>query len=183
MIEHAPKRRTLYQMAGKILGEPVNTIGTVLPKAASYREEKLSSLREALARKVVHGKYGSQMRSENAFLWLQEGKVDAQTSALVMAAQDAAIRTRAWQARFVGGTGRCRVCGNGRETIGHILAMCQPHQWTMYKPKHDEVARCIQWSVARALDLIAQSESRSPWRGTRQEWQSILGPTMSNPTA
>ena len=74
-------------MAGKILGEPVNTIGTVLPKAASYREGKLSSLKETLARKVAHGKYGSQMRSENAFLWLSEGKVDARTSALLMAAQ------------------------------------------------------------------------------------------------
>ena len=73
MTEHAPTVRTLYQIASKILGEPVNTIGTVLPKAASYREEKLSRLREALARKVVHSKYGSQMRSENAFLWLQEG--------------------------------------------------------------------------------------------------------------
>ena len=39
--------------------------------------------------------------------------------------------------------------------------MCQPHQWTMYKAKHDEVARCIQWSVARALDLIAHSASRA----------------------
>ena len=161
MTEHVPTRRTLYQMAGKILGEPVNTIGAVLPKAASYREEKLSSLREALARKVVHGKYGFQMRSENAFLWLPDGRVDAQTSALVMAAQVAAIRTGVWQTRFVAGTDRCRVCANGRETVGHIIAMCQPHQWTMYKPKHDEVARCIQWSVARALDLIAQSESRT----------------------
>ena len=161
MIEHAPTRRTLDQMTGKILGEPVNTIGTVLPKAASYREGKLSSLRETLARKVVHGKYGSQMRSENAFLWLSEGKVDARTSALVMAAQDAAIRTRAWEARFVGGSDRCRVCANGREAVGHILAMCQQHQWTMYKPKHDEVVRCIQWSVARVLDLMVHSESRT----------------------
>ena len=31
----------------------------------------------------------------------------------------------------------------------------------MYKPKHDEVVRCIQWSVARALDLIVHSESRT----------------------
>ena len=93
MIENAPTRRTLYQIAGKIIGEPVNTIGTALPKAASYREEKLSSLREALARKVVHDKYGSQMRSENSFLWLKEGRVDSQTCAMVMAAQDAAIRT------------------------------------------------------------------------------------------
>ena len=116
---------------------------------------------KTLARKVVHGKYGSQMRSENAFLWLSEGKVDAQTSALVMAAQDAAIRTRAWESRFVGGSDRSRVCANGRETVGHILAMCQPHQWTMYKPKHGEVARCIKWSVARALDLIAHSASRA----------------------
>ena len=131
----------------------------MLPKASFYREEKLSRLREALARKVVHGQYGAQMRSENAFLWLREGRVDSQTCALVMAAQDAAIRTRAWQARFVGGTDRYRVCGNGRETVGHILAMCQPHQWTLYKPKKDEVARCIQYSAARVLDLIVQSES------------------------
>ena len=34
MIENAPTRRTLYQIAGKIIGEPVNTIGTALPKAA-----------------------------------------------------------------------------------------------------------------------------------------------------
>ena len=87
----------------------------------------------------MHGKYGAQMRSENAFLWLREERVDSQTCALAMAGQDAAIRTRAWQARYVGGSDRCRVCGNGRETVGHIIAMCQPHKWTLYKPKHDEV--------------------------------------------
>ena len=137
-------RMILYQMAGKSLGQPVHTIGTTLPKAAFYREEKLSSLREILARKGVHGKYGAQMRSENAFthakpLSLREERVDSQTCALAMAAQDAAIRTRAWQARYVGGSDRCRVCGNGRETVGHIIAMCQPHKWTLYKPKRDEV--------------------------------------------
>ena len=130
MIERAPTRRTLYQIAAKILGQPVNTIATVLPKAAFYRKRQLSSLREALAKKVVHGKYGAQMISENVFLRLSEGRVDSQTCVMVMAAQDVAIRTRAWHARFVGGTDRCRVCGDGRETAEHILAMCQPHQWT-----------------------------------------------------
>ena len=123
------------------------------------------------------------MRSENAFLWLKEGSVDSQTCDMVMAVQDAAIRVMAWQARFVECTDRCRVCGNGRETLGHIIAMCQPHQWTLYKPKHDEVARCIQWSVARALDLVVQSESRTVHDVVNGNNDSILGPTLPEPTA
>ena len=50
MIERAPTRKTLYQLAGKIIGRPVVPIETVLPKAALYREKELSSMRVALAK-------------------------------------------------------------------------------------------------------------------------------------
>ena len=50
-------------------------------------------------------------------------------------------------------------CGNGRETVGHVIAICQPQQWTLYKRKHGEVARSIHYSAARALDLVAKTES------------------------
>ena len=64
-----------------------------------------------------------------------------------------------WHARLVEGSDRFRVCGSGRETVVHILAMCQPHQWILYEPMHDAVALCFQYSAARSLDLIVKMAS------------------------
>ena len=78
---------------------PVPDGNQTAPTAVQVRHAELAELWEKMEGKVVHGKYGQAMRSENKFAWLVEGKVDTQTTALVMAAQDAAIRTRAWHAR------------------------------------------------------------------------------------
>ena len=51
------------------------------------------------------------------------------------------------------------MCKTGRETVGHILAGFTTHQWTLYKSKHDEAARCAQWAIADALDLVAKSDA------------------------
>ena len=161
MVDHVPTRKCLFQMATKLIGENVSEASAAAaPTAVQVRHAELAELREKMNGKVVHGKYGLAMRSESKFAWLVEGRVDTQTTALVMAAQDAAIRTRAWHARYADGpTDRCRMCKMGRETVGHILAGCTTHQWTLYKSKHDEAARCAQWAIADALDLVAKSDA------------------------
>ena len=34
---------------------------------------------------------------------------------------------------------KCRMCGEGRETLGHVLSACPQYKFTLYKERHDRV--------------------------------------------
>ena len=49
-------------------------------------------------------------------------------------------------------------------------------QWTMHNAKHDEVYRCIQYSAARASDLVANTQAFALPDVASGKNGSVLGP-------
>ena len=99
------------------------------------REAQYSELTVSLESKIIHGVFFKQCQEEGwdtsgSHAWLLDGRVQAQTETLIMAAPDGVILTRAYRNRVMGKgvSPVCRVCKGSAETIGHILSSCVPLQ-------------------------------------------------------
>ena len=110
------------------------------------KEAQYSELTASLENKIIHGVFYKQCQEERwdtsgSHAWLLDRRVQAQTVALIMAAQDGAILTRAYRNRVMGKAVSpvCRVCKGSAETIGHLLSSCVPLQWTLYKETRQSV--------------------------------------------
>jgi len=125
--------------------EQVQEVGAKkLAKIASQAQQQ--QLMDALQAKAIHGVFMKTGRKptrdfERTHLWLRQGKQQAETEALVVAAQDGVIMTRAYQSRVLkkSVSPMCRKCHKMPETTGHILSHCESHFWTLYKERHDQV--------------------------------------------
>ncbi len=67
--------------------------------------------------------------------WVRQGKLDAKTESLMMAAQDGVHHTNAYRARVqkMGNREQCRSCGEEPETLG------RDHKFGGIKDRHDRV--------------------------------------------
>ncbi len=102
--------------------------------------------KQRIAGKKIHGvhyrevgKKDTDKKATNK--WLTEGRLQAETEAIIVAAQDGVTYTRAYRRRVLKEkiSPQCRACGGGEETLGHILSACPAHQWNLYKERHDRV--------------------------------------------
>lgn len=66
--------------------------------------------------------------------WLTDRLLDAETEGRVISAQEEVTHTRAYLTRVLkeAGTPKCRACGEGEETVGHMLSACPTYAWTLY---------------------------------------------------
>ena len=68
-----------------------------------------------------------------------------ETEGLSIDTQDQALPTRFYQVKIMGkqGTGMCRKCGKGVETVMHRLSECEKLAQIESKTRHDKVATII----------------------------------------
>ena len=121
----------------------------LLPKSALRRVKtaQMEALQETLCRKKIHGVFFQQCLkpgwdTSGSHAWLKDGRLRADTEALIFAAQDGVLHTRAYQVRVMRKPDvplLCRVCHTAPETIGHLLSGCDHLKWTLYKERHDRV--------------------------------------------
>ncbi len=112
-------------------------------------------LEATLNAKTVHGTYARQVKAKGydrrqTWRWLERFPGYSSTEALILAAQDGVLLTKAYCSRILGhGTGlTCRKCKKNTETIGHILSSCPTYQWTLYKERHDKCVHVLAKSLA-----------------------------------
>jgi len=100
--------------------------------------------------------------------WLTDGRVRAETEALVIAAHDGVLWTNKYQAEVVrnGTQPSCRVCHNGDETISHILTSCEANTWSLIKERHDRV---VYQMVAKSQYLKVPDS----WGWRAEGWQGV----------
>ena len=117
-------------------------------------------LMDNLSSKNIHGVFmkTSKQSSRDFKLthkWLRLRKQRAETEALIVAAQDGVIMTRAYQARVLKRDVNplCRKCRKRPETTGYILAHCEKYNWTLYKERHDQVLRILYFHLCRVMGL------------------------------
>ena len=143
--------------------EEIQSVGAkkLVKKAAEAQQQQLLD-----TLKAIHGVFmNTSMKDTRDFKlthkWLKRGKQRAETEALVIAAQDGVIMTRAYQSRVLKKSVNpmCRKCHGWPETIGHILSCCPVHQWTLYKDKHNQVLGTLYYHLCKVLGLKALK----PW--------------------
>ena len=99
----------------------------LISKAASKQHQR-KFMRELRCQAALHEDLSNR--------WLKKGQLRSTTEfeALILAAQDDCIYTRSFKVNCMGGAGdmRCHQCGEGIETVRHILSQCQPKGYNLY---------------------------------------------------
>ena len=95
-----------------------------------------------------------------SFKWLKCGHLKTHTEAQAVAAQDQALAVRAVQNHIYG---MClplnhRVCGTMPEYVEHLLSGCTPLTATMYKQRHDRIARIVHWNLLKHFNKHVSCE-------------------------
>ena len=107
--------------------------------ARELRESQTERLKSNLEKKSHQGSYHRQVTNKESYVWLSEGRLRPQTEALILAAQDDVLHTRWYRNRILRNSSllMCRECGKAMETVKHILNMCEPKGFSLYKERHD----------------------------------------------
>ena len=80
-----------------------------------------------------------EVRSEQSWVWLQNGDLKRETETLTVATQNQSIRTNLVKAKIdesQKGT-LCRLCKKADESIDHVVSGCSKLVQREYKRRHD----------------------------------------------
>ena len=131
---------------------------------------------DRLCAKAIHGVYYQTCMApgndqDGCHAWLTDGRVRAETEALVIAVQDGVLWTNTYQAEVVknGTEPSRRVCHKGEETTGHILTSSEANTWSLIKERHDRVVYQLVLALAKNQSLKVPDS----WRWRAQGWQGV----------
>ena len=130
-------------------------------KVAKTVTQALEKLKiEQWQRKVIHGPFRRTIEAKGidkarSLQWLRKGKLSTRTEALIMAAQDGVLQTRAYKQRVQKQKvdPNCRCCGDRAETVGHILSGCETKCWNLYKERHDRILAILIRYISDRFDI------------------------------
>ena len=108
----------------------------------SKKEKRLKYWEE----KVLPGQYLRQtkeVRSDQCWVWLQNGDLKRETESLIVADQNEIIRTNLVKAKIDKNQGDslCRVCRKVDESIDHIVSGCSKLAQKEYKRRHNNLEK------------------------------------------
>ena len=94
-------------------------------------------------------------------MWFPEGKLRPQTKALILAAQDDVLQPMWYQNRILRNCSllMCRECGKTMETVKHMLNMCEPKGFSLYKERHDRAILIVLWRLLKEYRF----KQEEPW--------------------
>ena len=109
------------------------------------------------ASKQHQGKFMSDMRRQAALnetlsvRGLTKAQLRSTTEALILAAQDDCIYTRSFKVNCMGNAGdtHCRQCGEGIETVRHILSLYRPKGFNLYMERHDRALLAVYHDLCK----------------------------------
>ena len=83
--------------------------------------------------------------------WLKKGRLRSTTKALILAAQDDCIYTHLFKANCIGNAGdmHCRQCGEGIETVRHIISLCRLKGFNLYMEWHDRALLAVYHGLCK----------------------------------
>uniref|UniRef100_A0A087XGF1 Reverse transcriptase zinc-binding domain-containing protein n=2 Tax=Poecilia formosa TaxID=48698 RepID=A0A087XGF1_POEFO len=97
-----------------------------------------------------------------SYQWLEKAGLKDSTEALILAAQEQALNTRAIEAQIyhTRQDPRCRLCKEASETVQHITAGCKMLAGKAYMERHNQVASIVYRNICAEYGLEAP---RSKW--------------------
>lgn len=87
-----------------------------------------------------------------SFYWLEKGATSPIVVRNIIAAQENCLLTRACPGSSSSDK-TCRKCGEGVETVDHVLSHCATWLPTLYVARHDKVARCVYFKLCKQYGL------------------------------
>ena len=123
----------------------------VLKKAK--KEKRLQDWEE----KTLHSQYLSRSRSDQSWVWLQNGDLKRETESLIIAAQNKRIRTNIAKAKIAKSQKDmlCRLCKKADESIDYVVSVCSKLAQKGYKTRHDNLGKIVHWKLARKCNFEA----------------------------
>ena len=108
-------------------------------------EKRLQDWKE----KALHGEYLRQtkeVRSEQTWVWLQNGDLKREIESLIVAAQNQSIRTNLVKAKIDKSQKDtlCRLCKKADESIDHVVSGCSKFAQKVYKRRHDNLGKIVR---------------------------------------
>ncbi len=125
----------------------------------AWKKNKAEERLQSWKNKPLHGQYPRQVEAitstEHCYKWLKKVNLKIETEALLTAAQDQALNTKAHKAHILklGTDPKCRMCGGTDETITHILSSCPTLAPTAYTARHNEVAKVVHRNICKAYQI------------------------------
>ena len=109
--------------------------------------------------KSLHGEFLKKVEKggeiSESFYWLVLGLLKMPTEVLITAAQDQALAVGAIKHHIYGMSSSYPLHADYvPEYIDHLLSGCLSIAATMYKQRHDSVAKIIHWSLSRQFGLV-----------------------------
>ena len=113
---------------------------------------------EVITGMKLHGKFEmdtKDLKSEESWNWLSKGKLKRETESLMMAAQEQALNTNSVRKNIYGMdvSELCRLCGERKETVTHIVSACKVSANKEYKRRHDKVCQNLHWSLCKKYGI------------------------------
>ena len=126
-----------------------NTIDNTMTKT---RKQKLEE-------KQLHGRFKrliNNISHDKTWTWLRKRNFMTETTSLLMAAQNSAIRTNHIKAKIdkTQQNSKCRLCGDRDETINHIISECSKLAQKEYKARHDWVGKVIHEEICKKFKFV-----------------------------
>ena len=129
---------------------------------STWREEFTALWKQ----KPLHGQFPSQIEaittSACAYQWLRLSYLKLETEAMITAAQDQAIRTKAYNVNVLHSSNDslCRWCHSSDETIFHVLSACPALAPTEYLERHNSVASLLHKHICEYYGIPT---CKRPW--------------------
>ena len=127
---------------------------------AKAKHQGQKQLQKRWEEKPMHGRYPSRIREADVDIkltnqWLKSSGLKSETEGLIIAAQDQALLTRAYQHHIIkdGTDPHCRLCNKSQETIDHIISGCPELAKTEYIHRHNKVATHLHWNICREYNV------------------------------
>ena len=126
---------------------------------AEYKDQRRREREIKWHEKVMHGQFFRDTDGiadkKKSWLWLKNGDLKKGTEALIMVAQEQAIRTNYVKHHIDKSrdSSTCRMCGEKGETVNHIICECSKLAQKEYKRRHDNVAWIVHWEICKKYDL------------------------------
>ena len=135
-----------------------------------YKKRKKNEKKTQWTQKQLHGQFIRQTMGKTSvdrWGWLRKGCLKRTTEALIMAAQEQAIRTSNIKGKIdkTQENSKCRIYGKAEESVNHVLSECNKLAQKEYKRRHDWFRTMIHWEICRKYGI----EVKEKWYKCKSE--------------
>ena len=130
-----------------------------LEAASALKKAKKEKRLQDWEEKALQSQYLRQtkeVRSEQSWVWLQNGDLKREAESLIVAAQNQSIRTNLVKAKIDKSQKDtlCKLCKKADESIDHVSG-CSKLAQKEYRRRHGDLGEIVHWKLARKCNFEA----------------------------